>query len=99
MGRYDNIPVKDYSDTTYRSTTVYPELAASEQDYYVISSTGDRFDILAKEFYGNQTYWWAIASANPNVRRDTMYIEPGIQLRIPPLSSILRSYEQLNRSR
>lgn len=86
-------------DTPYRGTTVYPELAASEQDYYVITSTGDRFDILAKEFYGNQSYWWAIASANPNVRRDTMYIEPGLQLRIPPLSTILKSYEQLNRTR
>lgn len=99
MARYDDITTRSLEDITYRGTTVYPEAAPSEEDYYVISSTGDRFDVLAKEFYGNQTYWWVIASANPTVRKDTMWIEPGIQLRIPPLSTILRSYEQLNRTR
>ena len=98
MKRYQDIEIIK-SQTSYRGTAIYPEVAPSEEDYYVISNIGDRFDILAKEFYGNQTYWWAIASANPNVRRDTMYIEPGVQLRIPPLSTILRSYKQLNTSR
>ena len=99
MSRYSNIPNRTVSEKQITSTTIYPDVAASEQDYYIISSTGDRFDILAKQFYNNQSYWWAIASANPNVRRDTMYIEPGLQLRIPPLSSILDSYEQLNKAR
>lgn len=99
MKRYEDIPVRNVGAKPYRATAVYPEVAASEQDYYVIASVGDRFDILSREFYGDQQYWWVIASANPNVRRDTMYIEPGLQLRIPPLSRILDSYEQLNVSR
>lgn len=99
MNRYREIVTRAVEDRQVKSTAVYPESPLSENDYYVISTTGDRFDILAKEFYGDQTYWWVIASANPNVRRDTLLIEPGIQLRIPPLNTILDSYEQLNRSR
>lgn len=99
MNRYSTVGTRLVEDKEIRRTVVYPEIPASEQDYYVITSTGDRFDILSKQFYNNQQYWWAIASANPNVRRDTLYLEPGLQLRIPPLSAILESYEQLNRTR
>jgi len=99
MKRYEDIPVRNVGDKPYRGATIYPEVPASEQDYYVVASVGDRFDILSKQFYGDQQYWWVIASANPKVRRDTMYIEPGLQLRIPPLRAILNSYEQLNASR
>lgn len=99
MNRYSITGTRVVENKEVRHSTTYPEIAPSEEDYYVITSTGDRFDILAKEFYGDQTYWWAIASANPNVRRDSLNIDPGIQLRIPPLRTILESYEQLNRSR
>jgi nucleoid-associated protein YgaU len=99
MNRYSITGTKVAEGKEIRPTVVYPEVPASEQDYYVITTTGDRFDILAKQFYNNQTYWWVIASANPNVRRDSLYIEPGLQLRIPPLATILESYEQLNRTR
>lgn len=99
MNRYSITGTRVVENTEVRRSIAYPEIPLSEEDYYVITSTGDRFDILAKEFYGDQTYWWAIASANPNVRRDSLNITPGIQLRIPPLRTILESYEQLNRSR
>lgn len=99
MNRYNTTITRVVENKEVRRSTIYPEIAPSEEDYYVITSTGDRFDILAKEFYGDQTYWWAIASANPNVRRDSLNIDPGVQLRIPPLRTILESYEQLNRSR
>lgn len=99
MRRYQNIEFRTTDSKKHKATTLYPEIAASEQDLYVVSSVGDRFDILANEFYGDQQYWWAIASANPNVRRDTMYIEPGLQLRIPPIRTILERYETLNENR
>jgi nucleoid-associated protein YgaU len=99
MNRYKTTGTRVVEDKQIKQTTVYPELPLSEQDYYVITTTGDRLDILAKQFYNNQTYWWAIAAANPNIRRDTLFVEPGAQLRIPPLVTILDRYEQLNRTR
>jgi hypothetical protein len=99
MNRYSITGTRVVENKEVRRSVAYPEIPLSEEDYYVITSTGDRFDILSKEFYGDQTYWWAIASANPNVRRDSLNIDPGVQLRIPPLHIILESYEQLNRTR
>lgn len=83
MSRYRNIPIRTLEGRSYIKNTLYPDVAVSENDYYVISTVGDRFDILANQFYNDVNLWWVIASANPHVRRDTMYIEPGLQLRIP----------------
>lgn len=99
MSRYQTIRRKTVDDKKVYSTSIYPEVAASEEDYYIISTVGDRFDILAKEFYGSSEYWWAIASNNPHVRRDTLYITPGVQLRIPPFQQVKQSFENLNRTR
>ena len=99
MSRYQTIPLKTVEDKKVLRTTVYPEVAASEEDYYIISTVGDRFDILSRDFYGSTEYWWAIASNNPHVRRDTLYITPGVQLRIPPFQQARQRFESLNRSR
>lgn len=99
MKRYSVIPYRKVEDITVTSTSIYPEVAPSEEDYYIVTSMGDRFDILAKQFYDNQSYWWIIASANPNVRRDTLYITPGVQLRIPPYRQAIQLYESTNRNR
>lgn len=83
MSRYRNIPVRTLEGKEYRKNALYPDIAVSENDYYVITTVGDRFDILAQQFYNDVNLWWVIATANPTVRRDTLYISPGIQLRIP----------------
>jgi nucleoid-associated protein YgaU len=101
MSRYNSIPVTKTEDgTEYKQTTVYVSPAASTQDYYVITTTGDRFDILAKQFYGDSDLWWVIASANPQVRKDTLFIEPGLQLRIPGRSAVAEeTFRKENRER
>lgn len=99
MSRYRTIPFRRVDEKRVTSTSIYPEVAASEEDYYIISTIGDRFDILSQQFYGSSEYWWILASANPNVRRDTLFITPGIQLRVPPYRTVIEAFESLNRSR
>jgi nucleoid-associated protein YgaU len=101
MSRYNSIPVgKTVDGTEYKQTTVYVAPAASTQDYYVITTVGDRFDILAKQFYGDSDLWWIIASANPQVRKDTLFIEPGLQLRIPSQAGLAEElFRKENRER
>ena len=99
MSRYSTIPFRRVDDKRVTSTSIYPEVAASEEDYYIISTVGDRFDILSKQFYGSSEYWWVLASANPSARRDTLFITPGIQLRVPPYRTVVEVFESLNRSR
>jgi hypothetical protein len=99
MSRYRSIKRRVVEGKNIKETSIYPEVAASEEDYYIITSMGDRYDILSKQFYGSSEYWWVIASNNPHSRRDTLFLEPGIQLRIPPYRQVKQQYEDLNESR
>ena len=83
-----------------RSSVVYAVPPESPDDFYVVSTIGDRFDTLAQQFYSDSEYWWIIAAANPTVRRDSLNIDTGIQIRIPgSLAETLRFYENVNLSR
>tara|TARA_Y100000385_G_scaffold286917_1_gene349972 strand:+ start:3694 stop:3981 length:288 start_codon:yes stop_codon:yes gene_type:complete len=77
--------------------TKYPDIPLSFDDTYVITTEGDRFDILAQQYYGSSSYWWVISIANPSLQQNTMIPPVGQQLRIPSnLGGILASYTKLN---
>jgi nucleoid-associated protein YgaU len=64
---------------------------------YIISEAGDRLDLLAHKYYGDQTLWWVIATAN-NINDATFYVEEGIQLRIPSdINGILNDLQKINK--
>ena len=79
------------------STVKYPEIPNSSNDIYVITGAGDRLDMLAHQFYDDQSLWWVISIANPVLEQNSLYIPMGTQLRIPVnLQGILESYDKLN---
>lgn len=82
----------------YIVNAVLPVVKSDIDDIYIITRAGDRLDNLAFEYYGDQTFWWVISAANPEkVRRDSYYVEGGIQLRIPTdPQDIVNKYNQLN---
>jgi len=98
MKRYDNIKVVQSPEgKQYRTTTIYPETPISDNDYYIITTAGDRYDNLADQFYNDHTLWWVIASAN-NSQRASLIVEPGIQLRIPGnIDTIINNYNKINK--
>ena len=63
-------------------TNAYPSIALRNTDTYIATETGDRFDSLANQFYGNPSLWWIIASAN-NIHDGSMGVSDGTVLRIP----------------
>ena len=63
-----------------RLTKHYRSIPESDTDIYVITQPGDRFDLLANQFYGNPNLWWYIAKAN---NLTFMTIPIGTSLRIP----------------
>ena len=79
----------------------YPNIPLSIDDIYATTTVGDRLDLLADQFYNDVDLWWVITTANPDViRRDSFNLESGLQIRIPDpnrITSILRSFEQLNK--
>lgn len=63
------------------STVLYPDFSTPE-DTKIISQQGDRLDLLAKEYYGDETFWFTIARAN-GLGKGSMAIPPGKIIRIP----------------
>lgn len=105
MGRYENSNIiknskKTEQDGTIRhvrrlETTLYPEFrSGNSSDTYVLSREGDRLDLLAKEFYGDETFWYAIARAN-NIGHGSLFVPPGIILSIPSIPSGLEIIESI----
>jgi hypothetical protein len=98
--RYENIKqITTMDGITYRSNTIYPEAPLSENDFYVITSAGDRYDTLAQQFYNDYSLWWIIAAAN-NSQQASLNVEPGVQIRIPANpSQIVSQFNQVNKTR
>lgn len=95
--RYANIPTK-INDSGKRVTglTIYPPIPRDLSDIYVITTPGDRLDLLANTFYGSVGRWWIIAEAN-GIGKGSLSIPSGLQLRIPTnINKILQDFNNLN---
>jgi hypothetical protein len=96
--RYQNIPITKLNATgsLYYQTNIYPTIQPTNTDYYVITTIGDRLDLIAYDFYQDSSLWWIIASANA-LPGDSIYTPIGIQLRIPTdIQTILNTYNLQN---
>jgi hypothetical protein len=83
MSRYDYTPIiRDEEDKRFYATTIYPDILPTNEDIYIITTIGDRLDLLAFDFYGDSTLWWIIASAN-DMQPDSLVPPLGMTLRIP----------------
>jgi len=101
MARYTNISVFQTAEDPKRRYTVvkYPSIPLGENDFYVYTTKGDRFDILALNYYGDSSLWWIINRANSSQSSDSLYPKVGAQIRIPApqrISDILSQYDTLN---
>ena len=106
MNRYQNTPKITIDKKICYQTTKYPEVPLSDNDVYVYASQGDRFDILADQYYDDQSLWWIISIANTAVAgtslpsdlpQDSLVIPEGKQIRIPAnYSEVLNNFKVLN---
>ena len=100
MNRYDNIQKEVSLDgVRYIRNAVYPEIPVSEDDIYIKTTGGDRYDTLALQFYNDSSLWWIIASAN-NSERASLVVKPGVQLRIPAdKEEVIQQFNTVNANR
>ena len=101
MGRYSRIPVisnpQDNNGAKFYSTVFYPKTPLSENDIYVLTSKGDRLDLLAGQFYGDPKLWWVISSSNKSLPQNSLHLPPGTQLRIPSnIDQAVNLFNQFN---
>jgi LysM repeat protein len=82
-GRYQNTKIQKLKDgrEVYR-TKIYPNVPLKDSDIYIVTQGGDRLDTLAYQYYGDQSLWWIIATAN-NIHDPSFSVEDGTILRVP----------------
>ena len=78
--RYDKAPVTRKNNRDCYGTVVYEPIPEKNTDFFVMTTDGDRLDLLANEYYDDPNMWWFIAHVN-NLK--TMNCEVGTYLRIP----------------
>ena len=98
MNRYQTIPTtKTTTGRTIYRTVKYPEIPLNPNDIYIIANKGDRYDILANQYYSDSSLWWVISTANNNVTQNSLYLPEGVQLRIPAdVTSAINNFEAIN---
>ena len=60
-----------------------------------------RTDLLAYDYYQDESLWWVINMANPDIiKRWSYFLDVGLQVRIPAnIEPILEKFEEINRAR
>jgi phage tail protein X len=106
MNRYQNIPKIKIDGNLVYQTSRYPEVQLSENDIYVYTTQGDRFDVLAQQYYKDSSLWWVISIANTgnagagtlvSLPQSTLVIPQGIQIRIPAnYINVVRNFTAIN---
>jgi phage tail protein X len=106
MNRYKNTPIIITDKKPNYQTTRYPEVPLNDNDTYVYTTQGDRFDILASQYYNDKSLWWIISIANTatagtslpsDLPQDSLIIPEGLQIRIPAnYADVLNSFKLLN---
>ena len=101
MTNFKKTKVKVDSQTKkpYYVNEIYPLIPASDSDIYITTRNGDRLDLLANDYYNDPKLWWIISKANPGkISRDSFFIDPGLQIRIPiNVEQIQSNFVKLNK--
>ena len=98
MNRYQNIPKTKINGKEVYVTSRYPEVPITSDDIYVYTVQGDRFDVLAQQYYNDSSLWWVISIANTDkLPQSSLVIPEGLQIRIPAFyAEIVRSFNSIN---
>ena len=79
--------IKTSSGKRRYASAGFPDIPIQSSDIYIVTTSTERLDKLASNFYDNSEAWWIIAYAN-NIGKGTIYVEPNTRLRIPSKNTI-----------
>jgi phage tail protein X len=98
MNRYQNIPKTKINKKLVYVTSRYPEVPVTSDDIYVYTVQGDRFDVLALQYYKNSSLWWVISIANTDkLPQNSLVIPEGLQIRIPAFyAGVVSAFNTIN---
>lgn len=90
--------IKDQNGVRRSQTWIINPPASNSLDTYIVTTTPDRLDQLAYDFYNNEQLWWVIAAAN-GLGKGTFLVPSNTKLRIPYISDIDELQKQINQNR
>jgi len=96
--RYTNIEKinTNTQGNEYYTNVIYPDIPITSNDQYIITTVGDRLDLIAYDTYKDVNLWWIIAAAN-NLTGDSMYPPVGTQLRLPAnIQIVVNKFNAIN---
>ena len=97
MSRYKNAKVIRRRGELCFEEIKYPEVPLSPTDIFVVTTDGDRLDLLAQQLYGNKNLWWILSITNINLSQNSLYVPIGTQLRVPiNIQDIISNYNLVN---
>lgn len=82
----------------YNTTTIVPVFPTSDSDIYIVTTSVERLDKLAKTFYDDSTMWWIIATAN-GLGKGTITVPANSRLRIPSATNAQQIINATNTTR
>tara|TARA_R100001163_G_C5035804_1_gene175005 strand:- start:756 stop:1052 length:297 start_codon:yes stop_codon:yes gene_type:complete len=98
MKRYDIASqIKDDSEKRKLSTIII-SASPDTTDTVIRTSTPQRLDKLALDFYADASLWWIIATVN-QLGKGTLIVPRNTTIRIPDKERVLSEIEQKNKTR
>ena len=88
MKRYENVETTIINKKKVYSGTILPYVEPKDSDIVILTTSTDRLDLLADEYYGDSSMWWVIALKN-NLTDIDLVLEPGTILRLPTRTEAL----------
>tara|TARA_R100000406_G_C3049042_1_gene108258 strand:- start:115 stop:414 length:300 start_codon:yes stop_codon:yes gene_type:complete len=99
MARYSSTKILKQATKKRRfATTIYPNIPVSADDVYIRTTSPERLDNLAFQFYKDVDLWWIIAQAN-EIGKGTLIVPQDTLLRIPSSDNITDLLKQVNNNR
>jgi hypothetical protein len=97
--RYSNTNnINDTSGKRRQRTTIIPVPPVSSNDVYIQTTSIERLDLLAYKFYGDESLWYIIASAN-SLGKGSLVVPTNSLLRIPDITDIQTQIQTVNITR
>lgn len=74
--------VKDIKGRRKIQSIILPVIPLSDSDTFILTTSIERLDKLAYTAYGDESYWWVLASCN-GLGKGSILVPTNTRLRIP----------------
>lgn len=98
MGRYNTTTAILDENGKRRGATTIIDMPVTAGDIYIKTTSYERLDMLAHQFYGDVSEWYRIAIAN-KLGKGTLWVPTDTILRIPRIENIDNYIVTLNTNR